>query len=53
MIHYTCDRCKRTINPENELRYVVRLEVYASLDPIEDELHDEPVNKCPECGTAI
>jgi len=41
MIHYTCDRCKRTINPENELRYVVRLEVYASLDPIEDELHDD------------
>ncbi len=41
MIHYTCDRCKRTINSENELRYVVRLEVYASLDPIEDELHDD------------
>lgn len=41
MIHYTCDCCKRTINSETELRYVVRMEVYASLDPIEDELDDD------------
>ena len=41
MIHYTCDCCKRTIDPENELRYIVRLEVYASLDPVEDELTSE------------
>lgn len=41
MIHYTCDCCKRTINPDNELRYVVRLEVYASLDPGEGELDDD------------
>ncbi len=41
MIHYTCDSCKRQIDPESELRYVVRLEVYASLDPVEDELQDE------------
>ena len=37
MIHYTCDCCKRSIDPENELRYVVRLEVYASIDPLEEE----------------
>ena len=41
MIHYTCDCCKRSIDPDNELRYVVRLEVYASLDPTEDELNDD------------
>ena len=41
MIHYTCDCCKRSINPESELRYVVRLEVYASLDPVEDDLSDD------------
>ena len=41
MIHYTCDCCKRSIDPENEMRYVVRLEVYASLDPTEEDLHDD------------
>jgi len=41
MIHYTCDCCKRPINAERELHYVVRLEVYASMDAIEDELDDD------------
>lgn len=41
MIHYTCDCCKRTINSSDELRYIVRLEVYAALDPIEDEADDD------------
>jgi len=31
MIHYTCDCCKRKLDTE-ELRFIVRLEVYASLD---------------------
>jgi hypothetical protein len=29
MIHYTCDRCKRVIDLENELRYSVHVEVRA------------------------
>ncbi len=29
MIHYTCDRCKRSIDPEDELRYAVHMEVRA------------------------
>ncbi len=41
MIHYTCDCCKRRIDPTNELRYIVRLEVYAALDPLEDEADDD------------
>jgi hypothetical protein len=41
MIHYTCDCCKRTINAERELRYVVRVEVYAALDSSADEAEDE------------
>lgn len=41
MIHYTCDCCKRTIDTTTELRYIVRLEVYAALDPVADELDDE------------
>lgn len=36
MIHYTCDRCKRVIDPEQELRYVVRMEIEAVMDPIYD-----------------
>ncbi|OYP37065.1 hypothetical protein [Rhodopirellula sp. MGV] len=30
MIHYTCDRCKRTIDPETELRYVVEIDIRAA-----------------------
>ena len=41
MLHFTCDCCKRVIDPERELRYVVRMEVYAALDPMDSELEDE------------
>ena len=41
MIHYTCDGCKRRIDATDELRYIVRLEVYAALDPLEDEADDD------------
>jgi hypothetical protein len=49
MIHYTCDRCKRTMNPNSEVRYQVKIDVQAigepdDLSPSEDvdslsELH--------------
>ena len=29
MIHYTCDRCKRTMNPASEVRYQVKIDVHA------------------------
>ena len=32
MIHFTCDCCNRPIDNERDLRYTVRLEVYASQD---------------------
>ena len=42
MIHHTCDRCKRVIDPEQEPRYIVRLEIEAAMDPLhEDELEDD------------
>lgn len=31
MIHYTCDCCKRPL-ADDDLRYVVRMEVYAAFD---------------------
>ena len=41
MIHYSCDCCKRVLDPE-ALRYVVKMEVYAALDPsaIDDDEDD-------------
>ena len=38
MIHYTCDCCKRPLDPETDLRYVVKMEVYASLDTSDEGL---------------
>ena len=31
MIHYSCDRCQRLIESEEEMRYVVRLEIEARM----------------------
>jgi len=41
MIRYSCDICKRDLDPE-DLRYVVKVEVYAAFDPIvvEDDDRD-------------
>ena len=33
MIRYTCDVCHRELDPDEDLRYVVKLEVYAAFDP--------------------
>ncbi|MBN1854657.1 MAG: hypothetical protein JW829_18135 [Pirellulales bacterium] len=41
MIHFTCDGCGRSLNPEFDVRYVVRMEIYASLDPSETDLDDD------------
>lgn len=41
MIHYTCDGCGRTIDLEEETRYVVRLEVYAAIDDDASGIADE------------
>ncbi len=32
MIHYSCDCCKRVLDPD-DLRYVVKMEVYAAFEP--------------------
>jgi hypothetical protein len=33
MVHYSCDLCKRRLDPEDDLRYVVKIEVFAAYDP--------------------
>ncbi|MEE9200757.1 MAG: hypothetical protein V3V45_04860 [Candidatus Brocadiales bacterium] len=38
MIHYSCDMCSKVIQSEEELRYVVKIEIYpADVDDVEDE----------------
>ena len=36
MIRYTCDLCQCDLDPDADLRYVVRIEVFAALEPLED-----------------
>ena len=33
MIQYSCDLCKRELDSQEDLRYVVKMEVYAAFDP--------------------
>jgi hypothetical protein len=33
MIRYSCDLCKRDLDCESDLRYVVKVEVFAAFDP--------------------
>ena len=41
MIHYSCDCCKRALDSE-DLRYVVKMEVYAAIDPASmDDVDDD------------
>ncbi len=37
MIHFTCDCCKRLLDSQRDLRYVVRVEVYPAIAPTEDD----------------
>jgi len=41
MIRYSCDLCKRKLDPKNDLRYVVKMEVYAAFDPAAVDNDDE------------
>ena len=40
MIHYSCDRCQRLIDPEQDLRYIVKVEIQAAMEPL-DSADDE------------
>jgi len=60
MIHYTCDRCRTPIDPTEDLRYVIRIQVQciseqesldaandSDLDPL-SELHHSLESQDPE-----
>lgn len=43
MINYSCDLCKRKLDPHEDLRYVVKIQISAAFDPVgvEDENEDD------------
>ena len=41
MIHYSCDRCKCELDPETEVRYTVRMEIQAIVEPLDGEIRDD------------
>ncbi|HHT9119358.1 MAG TPA: hypothetical protein ACFYD3_02295 [Candidatus Hypogeohydataceae bacterium YC41] len=47
MIHYTCDMCGKHIHPEEDTRYVVKVEVHATGE-LEDEEDLEDVEELEE-----
>ena len=57
MIHYTCDRCQRVINDEEELRFEVNIVVEVNMDGQHQDAGDEPREQLDELnellGTAI
>ncbi|MFO0794624.1 MAG: hypothetical protein U0586_11255 [Candidatus Brocadiaceae bacterium] len=43
MVHYTCDMCGKSLLAEEDIRYVVKIEVYAACDhdmDIEEDIMD-------------
>ena len=40
MIHYSCDLCKRELDPASDSRYVMQLEIAQAIDPL-DVTEDE------------
>ena len=41
MIHYSCDRCRRSIDAEHEVRYSVQIEIEANVDSNANGLDDD------------
>jgi hypothetical protein len=41
MIHFTCDGCHRSLDPDRDARYVVRVEVYTALDPTDKDWDED------------
>ena len=48
MITFTCDRCKKTIDTTNEIRFVVSIEVQASFGSDEAISEHERLNELSE-----
>ncbi len=45
MIRYSCDLCKRDLDAENDLRYVVKIEVFAAMDTSMEDDDNDPLEQ--------
>ena len=42
MIHFSCDRCKRMLDPNDDVRYILKVEAYPATEPLEvNEIEDD------------
>ena len=48
MIHYTCDMCGKGLLVDEDVRYILKIEVYAAYDPMELTEEDLEVDHLAE-----
>ena len=53
MIHYSCDRCKRVLDPARDARHVVKIQVDTVLDPAREEELDDDRDYLDELDDAL
>ncbi len=53
MIHYTCDRCQRSIDPDVSPRYVVRIDVEMIATTMDDITDNDSVDFLAELNEAL
>ena len=45
MIRYSCDLCKRDLDPEHDLRYVVKMEIFAAMNAAAEDDDNDPLEQ--------
>jgi hypothetical protein len=45
MIRYSCDLCKRDLDAEDDLRYVVKMEIFAAMNTSADDDDSDPLEQ--------
>lgn len=48
MINYNCDMCGKSLVPEEDDRYVVKIEIYAACDSMDVDDEEELINDLEE-----
>ncbi len=48
MIHYNCDMCGKSLDTEEDDRYVVKIEIYAACDSMEVDDDEDMINDFEE-----
>ncbi len=45
MIRYSCDLCKRELDAEEDLRYIVKMEIFAAMNTSTEEDDNDPLEQ--------